>query len=81
MKIFAINSSEESIEIINAEKETLFAEIFFENGKKVRKEFYYGSGYLSNSSRSVQAYNKIKEIKFTDVSGKTKTVFSKNEIK
>ncbi|MGJ8736611.1 VCBS repeat-containing protein [Zobellia laminariae] len=81
LNIFTINSSEESIEIINAEKETLFAEIFFENGKKVRKEFYYGSGYLSNSSRSIQAYNKIKEIKFTDVSGKTKTVFSKSEIK
>lgn len=81
MNVFKTNSSDEIIEIIKPEKETLFAAIHFENGKQVRKEFYYGSGYLSNSSRSIEVTPKIKEIRFTNAAGKTKTVYSKSEIK
>jgi len=80
LKVFKANSSEENIKPIVAEKQTLFADIYLENGNHLRKEFYYGSGYLSSSSRSIQIHKQIKEIIFTDVAGKTKTVFKKSEI-
>jgi len=81
LKLFVQNTSEEIFEKIQAERETLSANIYFENGGILKKEFYYGSGYLSNSSRSLQIYDNIKEIRFTDVAGKTKTVYNKNEIR
>ena len=81
LKVFTTSSPEGERICIQAEKETLFADIYFEEGKQVRKEFYYGSGYLSNSSRSLQIYDQIKEIKFTDAAGKTKTVYKKSELR
>jgi len=80
LKVFKVNSSEENIAIVTAEKETQFADIYLENGNQLRKEFYYGSGYLSNSSRSIQIHPQIKEIRFTNVTGKTKTVYKKSEV-
>ncbi|MFS4493092.1 VCBS repeat-containing protein [Maribacter sp. 2308TA10-17] len=80
LKIFIKNTSEENNEVIYASKETVYADIYFENGKILRKEFYYGSGYLSNSSRSFQIHDQIKEIRFTDAAGKTKTVYTNSKI-
>jgi len=80
MKIYRANSPVENSTTVNIDKEVLFADIYYENGKTLRKEFYHGSGYLSNSSRSIQTHHKIKEIRVTNAAGKTKTVYSKSEI-
>ncbi len=79
LKIFANNAYKERIPKINAEKGTQFATIYFDNGKQVKKEFYWGSGYLSSSTRSILIHEHIKEIKFSDAE-KTKTVYTKSEI-
>ncbi len=49
LKIFKTRKSEE--EIIRLKKDDVFAEIKYKSGKTERREFYYGSGYLSHSSR------------------------------
>ncbi|MGB5553522.1 MAG: VCBS repeat-containing protein [Flavobacteriaceae bacterium] len=66
---------------INAETNTQFAEVVLNDGNTHKIEFYYGSGYLSQSSRSILISTKTKEIKFTDSDGNTKTVYSNEAIK
>ncbi|MCK0144553.1 VCBS repeat-containing protein [Arenibacter sp. F26102] len=63
---------------IKAEKDVQFAEIELINDTKYKIEFYFGSGYLSQSSRSIPVSKNIKNINFTDVYGITKTVFEAN---
>lgn len=80
LKVFTSHLSEKNIKIIRAENAGTYADIFLKNGKYFKKEFYYGSGYLSQSSRSIAVHNQIKEIRITDATGKTKTVYTANEI-
>ena len=49
-------------------------ELIFENGKKQRIEFNYGSGFLSQSSRSISIPKGIKEIIITDFQGNKRKV-------
>lgn len=80
LKVFAKSSGEEEKHKVFAQKETQFADIYLKNGTRIRKEFYFGSGYLSHSSRSVPLYGSIKEIKFTNTAGQTKIVYKENEL-
>jgi hypothetical protein len=51
------------------------AEILFKDGRQRKMEFYYGSGYLSQGSRSILLNDAIKEIRLQDVEGRIKTVY------
>ncbi len=55
--------------------DTRVADILFKDGRKNRMEVYYGSGYLSQRSRSIVIHDEIKEIRITSFDGSTKTVF------
>ncbi len=59
---------------INIEKNDAFAEIEFINGKKRKVEFYYGSGYLSQSTRSLTLPKNSKNIIIVDVKGNKRKV-------
>lgn len=45
------------------------AEIFYKDGTKAMREFYYGSGFLSQSSRMIAYHDDIEKIIVTDFSG------------
>lgn len=79
LTIFSEKAANKNTRIV-AGKDIQFADIYFKNGTQVRKEFYFGSGYLSNSSRSLRVNDGIREIKFTTTTGQTKTVYTKNEL-
>ncbi len=51
-----------------------WAEWTYLNGKKERVELYYGSGYLSQSSRMMVIPNEVKSITMYDFLGKPRTV-------
>ena len=51
-----------------------WAEFSFINGEKQRVEFYYGSGYLSQSSRSIRVPKGVKEIVVYDYQGKSRKI-------
>jgi enediyne biosynthesis protein E4 len=51
-----------------------FGELDLGNGRKQKIEFYYGSGYLSQSSRKTYVGNSAKSIKIHDYSGKSRRV-------
>ncbi len=80
LAVFTENPRGDAVHMVYAGKETQFADIYLKNGTRIRKEFYFGSGYLSHSSRAIPIYGATKEIKFTDVAGQTKTVYKKNEL-
>jgi hypothetical protein len=52
-------------------------ELVYDDGKKVRRELYFGAGYLSQSSRrivTVNAEDKLKEIRLYSFDGKMRIV-------
>ncbi len=51
-----------------------FAEIKFETGETELREFYYGSGYLSNSSRVCHVPEKAVSVKITTYTGETRDI-------
>ena len=50
------------------------AEIFYQDGRKQKIEFYYGSGYLSQSSRKILLPRSFKEIVIYDYAGKSRKI-------
>jgi len=48
------------------------AEIFYQDGRKQKIELYYGSGYLSQSSRKILLPESFKEIVIYDYAGKSR---------
>ncbi|MGN6800280.1 MAG: VCBS repeat-containing protein [Ginsengibacter sp.] len=52
-----------------------YAEVSFKDGRKRRIEFYYGSTYLSQSSRVLAVHKNYKEITITNYQGIKRKVF------
>ncbi len=77
LKLFVTQPKSEKHEWLIAAPDTQFAKIELNDGSTNKVEFYYGSGYLSQSSRSIRITENIKEITFTDIGGNTKTMYSK----
>lgn len=50
------------------------AELLYTDGKKEKIEFYYGSGYLSQSTRSIGIPAGVKQITVIDHSGKSRVI-------
>ena len=50
------------------------AELLFTDGRKRHVEFYHGSGYLSQSSRSLKIPAGVNQIKVFDYSGKSRVI-------
>ncbi|MEO5603945.1 MAG: VCBS repeat-containing protein [Cyclobacteriaceae bacterium] len=57
-----------------AEPMDSWAEVIFEKGDRQRIEFYYGSGFLSQSSRIFRIPNAVKEIIIHDFRGMTRKI-------
>lgn len=54
--------------IIRLKKNDGFADLYYKNGRIERKEFYHGSGYLSQSSRIIAVPGQAISIKITNYS-------------
>ncbi|QMU29856.1 FG-GAP-like repeat-containing protein [Adhaeribacter radiodurans] len=50
-----------------------YADLVFKNGKKRREEFFYGAGYLSQSSRAIVSAE-LATVAITDFSGKQRQI-------
>ncbi len=71
LKVFKINSAQPSIQ---AEGDDQFAEITFADGRKKKIEFYYGSGFLSQSSRSVVIPKQAQSLEIINIKGARRKV-------
>ncbi|WP_422082283.1 VCBS repeat-containing protein [Ulvibacterium sp.] len=74
VRVFGTNNAKENHSIYWADRNSESAEIFFKDGGRIKKEFNYGSGYLSQQTRSIRLHDAIKEIKVKDVYGETKKI-------
>ncbi len=72
-KAYVINSIKNG-SILSVAPNTAKAIITFKNGKERLHEFYYGSSYLSQSSRHLKLYGSEKKIVLYDFSGRQKTI-------
>jgi hypothetical protein len=54
------------------EPNDVWAEITWENGSRQKYEFYYGEGYLSQSSRVLHLDSAVSAIKIFDYQGNTR---------
>jgi enediyne biosynthesis protein E4 len=73
LEVFVRESNENEREI-SPERDDTNAELLFNDGRKSRIEFYYGSGYLSQSSRKTRIPSDIKELWITDSHGKRRKI-------
>jgi len=80
LKLFETTKPARSFNPISIAEDVSFAEVYFSNGKHYKVEFYFGSGYLSSSTRSIVPNAFIKEIKITNVKGNSKTVYKNDAI-
>jgi len=72
LKIFKTRESEG--QTIRLKKDDAYAEIKYETGKTERREFYYGSGYLSHSSRVCRVPKGVVSVQITNYTGETREI-------
>ncbi|MDQ2863939.1 MAG: FG-GAP-like repeat-containing protein, partial [Bacteroidota bacterium] len=69
LKVFELKKD---ITNIPLEPHEVSAEIIFKNGKKQRREFYYGSSFISQSARFISIDKNVSSVTITDSNGKTR---------
>lgn len=75
LNVFKANYQQKNNKAIFVDDDTQFATILYKNGNQQKLEFYYGFGYLSQSTRSILVNNKIKKIQTTNFNGRESTVY------
>ncbi len=77
LKAFVVNKpvATAAAKIIALQPYDAYAIEHLTNGQKRKCEFYYGSGYLSQSSRKLVISNRVKSVQIVDYRGKKRTVF------
>ena len=73
LKVFTLRNS---ISIIKVNPDDAYAIIHYTNGKMQKQEFYYGSSFLSQSSRFITANSNIKSIDVVNSKGEKRTINS-----
>jgi outer membrane protein assembly factor BamA len=74
-----IKSLRNNVQIIRLKKDEVFAEMTYQTGEKEYREFYYGSGYLSQSSRVCKVPAGVITVTFTSYKGETRTIKLNNK--
>jgi hypothetical protein len=75
LKVFVkTEASKDNGNIFEPEQNDSWAEFVYGDGRKSKIEFYYGSGYLSQSTRKVKIPVGVKEIIVYNYNGKARTV-------
>ena len=67
-------SPEYSGQVIKLQGNDQFAKIITNTGQNIKMEFYYGEGYLSQSSRTLPLHEAYTEIEITDFEGNKRTI-------
>jgi hypothetical protein len=71
LKLFQLKAKSEIIRVNSNEQ---FAIINYKNGKTEKREFYYGSSFLSQSSRFIRTNKNMSAIVIYDNKGKQREI-------
>jgi hypothetical protein len=75
LKVFAKNSqTQQRAKIISLQPLDSWAEMFYADGRKLRVEFYYGCGYLSQSSRKMKLPPGVHEVVIYHFDGQSRKI-------
>jgi enediyne biosynthesis protein E4 len=74
MKVFKVLRS--AGKIIKLKNDDVCAELTYKTGKSEHREFYYGSGYLSQSSRVCRVPEGVISVSITNYKGKTRKIIN-----
>ncbi|HEY9008922.1 MAG TPA: VCBS repeat-containing protein [Ohtaekwangia sp.] len=74
LRVFERNTTKNAT-ILRAKPHDAYAEIIFHNGTTRKQELYYGSGYLSQSSRIIAIPENTKEVYIVDFSGNRRKAY------
>ncbi|WP_420401847.1 FG-GAP-like repeat-containing protein [Flagellimonas sp.] len=80
LKVFKSNRPDENAYVIDVGPQAVYAAIELKDGRRYRKEFYWGSGYLSQSSRILFVGEAIKSVQITNVNGITETSYRNEKV-
>ncbi len=76
LRVFSENPAyRNTLQFIKLNPDDFSGDILFKDGKKRHVEFYYGSTYLSQSSRTIPVKKDYKKITITNFKGITRTVY------
>jgi hypothetical protein len=67
------------LKTIRIKNDEVSAELTFKNGAKEHREFYYGSGYLSQSSRVCPVPEGVVSVTFTTYTGESRKILINNQ--
>ncbi|HKZ35998.1 MAG TPA: VCBS repeat-containing protein, partial [Chryseolinea sp.] len=70
----ALESKSKSTQLLEIEPTDFYGVITDSKGRKSKHEFYYGSGYLSQSSRTLSLPNDVQSVTIYDFTGKSREV-------
>jgi hypothetical protein len=71
MKVFELKKDVHNIKLLPLD---MFAVIKYKNGKKTKREFYYGESFLSQSGRFLTTDTSMQSVQVTDYLGHTRNV-------
>lgn len=74
LRIFARRGDSENVRFFQPSATDCWATLEHKNGKRERVEFYYGSGYLSQSTRSVSIPHSVMKIMVYDFNGSERSI-------
>jgi hypothetical protein len=74
LKVFALEQP--FISVFRPQRDDVWAEISYANGTKAKVEFYYGSGYLSQSTRSIILDSSISSVNVYNTKGESRKIAS-----
>ncbi len=77
LKVFKVAGS--NAKVIRLQKDDVSAELSYENGRKEYREFYYGSGYLSQSSRVIKVPKEVTSVNIVNYKGETRKITVHNQ--
>jgi outer membrane protein assembly factor BamA len=72
MKVFKVLNP--ASKIIKLKNDDASAELIYKTGKAEYREFYYGSGYLSQSSRVIRVPEGVVSVSITNYKGETRKI-------
>jgi hypothetical protein len=73
LKMFMRNRTE-AMSVFRPSPEDVWAELTFQDGKKQKVEFYWGSGYLSQSTRTLSIHPTVISFVVFDSTGKSRLI-------
>jgi hypothetical protein len=76
-RLKAFENATTGAKLLRLNKNDAYGEIRYEDGRIERKEFYYGSGYLSHTSRVCRITSRAVSVKIIEYSGTSREIFVK----